>query len=108
MSHPNSPLLSVQGVELCFGPQRVLAEVDLTVHASELVALIGPSGCGKSTLPALSPAFRIPMLARSHFSTDNSFPRMGPSPLSSEQSAWSFRTGPSSPTSACSTTSSSG
>ena len=80
MSHPNSPLLSVQGVELCFGPQRVLTQVDLTVHAGELVALIGPSGCGKSTLLRAIAGLQDPdagsisFLNRQLFSSNGSIP----------------------------------
>ncbi len=42
--------LSVRGVSHAFGGTAVLHDVDLTVPAGALVALLGPSGCGKSTL----------------------------------------------------------
>ena len=44
------PALEVRGVRKAFGANRVLAGVDLTVPAGQIVALVGPSGCGKSTL----------------------------------------------------------
>src|SRR5262245_47207343 len=31
-------------------PMRVLENIDMTVRANEVVALLGPSGCGKSTI----------------------------------------------------------
>jgi polar amino acid transport system ATP-binding protein len=44
------PLLDVKGLAKSFAALRVLAGIDLQVHAGEMVFLIGPSGSGKSTL----------------------------------------------------------
>lgn len=44
------PLLSLTGIGKCFGPVRVLTDVDLEVAPGEVVCIIGPSGSGKSTL----------------------------------------------------------
>ncbi len=42
--------MSVRGVEISFGPVRVLDKLDLEIAQSEFIVLLGPSGCGKSTL----------------------------------------------------------
>ncbi|MGZ4466048.1 MAG: phosphate ABC transporter ATP-binding protein [Nocardioides sp.] len=47
---PGTPAtLVAEGVSAWFGDHQVLADVDLTMAAGEVTALIGPSGCGKST-----------------------------------------------------------
>ena len=42
--------VSLRGVEVAYGPVRVLDRLDLEVAQSEFLVLLGPSGCGKSTL----------------------------------------------------------
>jgi len=42
--------LTLRGLRHAFGGQVVLNDVDLTVPAGTITALLGPSGCGKSTL----------------------------------------------------------
>ncbi len=42
--------IRLQGVSFAFGSHTVLNQIDLTVDAGSIVALLGPSGCGKSTL----------------------------------------------------------
>jgi phosphate transport system ATP-binding protein len=44
------PALDVQHLNLWYGDFQALFEVDLSVRAGVVTALIGPSGCGKSTL----------------------------------------------------------
>lgn len=43
-------MLEVTGAEVRYGQRSVLRDVDLTVAADEVVAVLGPSGGGKSTL----------------------------------------------------------
>ncbi|GAA1714003.1 ATP-binding cassette domain-containing protein [Isoptericola hypogeus] len=45
-----TPLLSLREVSKYFGAVEALVEVDLDVHAHEVVALVGDNGAGKSTL----------------------------------------------------------
>jgi len=44
------PLLRTAGVSVARGARTVLHDLDLQLHAGELVALLGPNGAGKSTL----------------------------------------------------------
>ncbi|WP_232677291.1 amino acid ABC transporter ATP-binding protein [Nocardioides sp. R-C-SC26] len=46
----NAPLLQVRGLRKSYGERVVLADVDLSVYAGDVVCLIGSSGSGKSTL----------------------------------------------------------
>ena len=51
VSEPSTMLtLSIQDVQRQIGPVTLLEDVNLSIFAGELIALIGPSGCGKTTL----------------------------------------------------------
>ncbi|RNE66725.1 amino acid ABC transporter ATP-binding protein [Cryobacterium tepidiphilum] len=45
-----SALLTVRGLQKSFGDNSVLASIDVTLGAGNVLALIGPSGSGKTTL----------------------------------------------------------
>ncbi|WP_226404362.1 ABC transporter ATP-binding protein [Dechloromonas denitrificans] len=63
--------LSISALNHRFGYQRVLDNINLTVHAGEAVALVGPSGCGKTTLLNLAAGLLAPWEGR----IDNGFSR---------------------------------
>jgi phosphate transport system ATP-binding protein len=46
---PEAPAISIKGLSVFFGKNRVLQNVSLDVKARAVTAIIGPSGCGKST-----------------------------------------------------------
>jgi D-xylose transport system ATP-binding protein len=46
----SEPLLELVGINKSFGPVRVLHDIDFTVRAGEVTALVGDNGAGKSTL----------------------------------------------------------
>ena len=50
MTDSSSPLLQLKGVNKSFGPVNVLRDVDLSVYAGKVTALVGDNGAGKSTL----------------------------------------------------------
>jgi ABC-type multidrug transport system ATPase subunit len=45
-----TPVIAARGVTKAYGHHRVLANVDLTVPAGALIAVVGENGAGKSTL----------------------------------------------------------
>ena len=45
-----SPLLEIRGLYKSFGPVGVLRDVDFSIYAGQVTALVGDNGAGKSTL----------------------------------------------------------
>ena len=48
MSNIIKPEIQVKNLELFYGENRALKNINLDIEAKKVTALIGPSGCGKS------------------------------------------------------------
>lgn len=53
MTPDAAPALQACGVSVAFGGTPIVTEVDLDLHAGQVLALVGPNGAGKSTLLAV-------------------------------------------------------
>jgi D-xylose transport system ATP-binding protein len=59
MMSSQTPLVAMQGISIAFGGIKAVDNVDVDLHAGEVVALLGHNGAGKSTLiKILSGAYR--------------------------------------------------
>lgn len=45
----SAPIVTVRGVEKCYGDLQVLKGIDLDVHKGEVIVVVGSSGSGKTT-----------------------------------------------------------
>lgn len=43
-------VLSYQSVDICLGEQRIVHDVNFTLHSGEILGIVGESGSGKSTI----------------------------------------------------------
>lgn len=46
----NTPLIDLRGLNVTFGRQRVLRDINLSIPRGQTVAVIGESGCGKTVM----------------------------------------------------------
>ncbi|MBI3824160.1 MAG: ATP-binding cassette domain-containing protein [Planctomycetes bacterium] len=60
MSNPTPPLIAFHKLGMEFGPQRVLADINLDITRGQTVAIVGESGCGKTVLLKLMIALLRP------------------------------------------------
>ena len=54
------PLVEARGLAVSDGSRRILFDVDLALHAGEIVTIVGPNGAGKTTLVSLVAGLRRP------------------------------------------------
>ncbi len=62
-----TPVLDVRSLSKNFGGLRALNEVDMKIHAGEIVALIGPNGAGKTTFFNCITSIYTPTEGEVHF-----------------------------------------
>lgn len=53
MTEAGPPLLQMKGMSKAFGPVKAVVDVDLVLHAGEILGVVGDNAAGKSTLMKL-------------------------------------------------------
>ena len=48
-SRPDETVLETHGLDVFYGDEQALSDIDIEIPENKVTALIGPSGCGKST-----------------------------------------------------------
>jgi ABC-type sugar transport system ATPase subunit len=61
------PLVDMRGISIAFGGIKAVDNVDVSLQAGEVVALLGHNGAGKSTLIKICPALTGLMRVKSGF-----------------------------------------
>lgn len=46
----NENILEVKSLNLSYGKNTILQDINMSLKKGEIISIIGPSGCGKSTL----------------------------------------------------------
>ncbi|MEW2913994.1 ATP-binding cassette domain-containing protein [Leisingera sp. JC11] len=64
---PGEPILRLRGISKQFGAVSALTDIELDVHAGEVVALVGDNGAGKSTLIKVLAGVHQPTAGRIEF-----------------------------------------
>jgi simple sugar transport system ATP-binding protein len=60
MTDGGPPLLQMKGMSKAFGPVKAVVDVDLVLHAGEILGVVGDNAAGKSTLMKLLTAVHKP------------------------------------------------
>src|SRR5512133_519923 len=63
--------IEIESISKQFGNFKALSDVNLTIPAGELVALLGPSGCGKTTLLRIIAGLETPDSGRILFNSED-------------------------------------
>ena len=49
-SYENKPIIQTLNLDAFYGGRQVLKDINLSIEAKKITAIVGPSGCGKTTL----------------------------------------------------------
>lgn len=60
-AHLGPPALAIERLNFAYGARQVLIDVELTLPAGHLLAIVGPNGAGKTTLIQLAAGLRRPL-----------------------------------------------
>ncbi|MDN5559219.1 MAG: ATP-binding cassette domain-containing protein, partial [Ruaniaceae bacterium] len=79
-----APVVRTRGLNMSYGDNHVLRDLDLEINRGEVVVILGPNGAGKTTTVEILEGFRKP--------SSGSVEVLGAAPLSAGD-AWRARVG---------------